>query len=84
MIRFLGKRPHVKSSGSQNVNSEIKKIVTKASVDTTGKGSKDLDFFTLEGGAWFGRPRLSELESQIVSSGGCVDPEREREKPKKK
>jgi len=82
LIRFIGKRHPFKSSGSPNVNNEVKKIVAKASVTTKSQGSKALDFLALEGGAWFGRPRLSELESAVLSSGGCIDPE--REKPKKK
>ena len=76
LIKFLGKRSLLPkgspSHSSSTVNSSNKTSVVKV-MDTSKpiKEGTGVDFATLKGGAWYGRPRISDAEMQAIESGGA-------------
>ena len=79
MIKFLGKRSLLPkgstSHSSSAVSSSSKTTAVKATAaPTISKPVKEgtgVDFATLKGGAWYGRPRISDAEMQAIESGGA-------------
>ena len=79
LIKFLGKRsllpkgtPTHSSSAVNNGNktSAVKVMATPSSKFV--KEGTGVDFATLKGGAWYGRPRISDAEMQAIESGGAL------------
>ena len=69
LIKFLGKRSLLKNTAPTPAAAPMKtgpSIVKKPVKDGNG-----VDFRTLVGGAWFGRPELSESEIEAIESGGA-------------
>ena len=78
LIKFIGKRNKlaVGKESSKSLESPMTQIVKIPSVAAsapkpTKKGS-GVDFMTLKGGAWFGRPVLQQFESDAIESGGAT------------
>ena len=73
MIKFLGKRSHLKAPLQQKSASAA--LVSPATVSSPPKQrmreGSGVDFMTLNGGAWYGRPRLSQKEMDAIESGGA-------------
>lgn len=68
LIKFIGKR-----SAKKITIPSPKNIPTSSPSTTTNKPTKPqtgVDFYTLKGGAWFGRPKLSQKEIEAIESGG--------------
>jgi len=80
LIKFLGKRSLLaKTSPTHNtssaVNSVNKTSAVKVMATPSSKFIKEgtgVDFATLKGGAWYGRPRISDAEMQAIESGGAL------------
>lgn len=65
LIKFLGKRSLIKAAPKvAKTNDSPRQIVME------GNGE---DFRSMEGGAWFGRPALSEEEIEAIESGGATE-----------
>ena len=78
LIKFLGKRSllpkgsHSPSSSTVSSSSKTPAVkVTAAPVSKPVKEGTGVDFATLKGGAWYGRPRISDAEMQAIESGGA-------------
>ena len=67
LIKFLGKRSLIKAAPTPVA--AVMPFPTRAAV----KGGNGVDFRSLEGGAWFGRPQLSEREAAAIESGGASE-----------
>lgn len=83
LIRFVGKRPHVKQETTL-APPQVKAAVVAAAVvkkasstlasDSWPQPSKPqtgVDFTSLKGGAQYGRPLLSQKEIDAIESGGA-------------
>ena len=78
-IKFVGKRSLLKTISYESIKpvTEQKILpVAKALIPSAGSGPKTIgngvDFRTLKGGAWFGRPSLSAAEINAIESGGAT------------
>jgi hypothetical protein len=74
MIKFVGKRAHIKHSkeSSGHVSKPVSAPVAKfEQVAKPLKPQTGVDFSTLKGGAWFGRPMLSAKEIEAIETGGA-------------
>jgi len=89
LIKFLGKRNLLKkednhqdhSNAAINTNANNKspasEKTTTSSTPSTQQGptkpQTGVDFYTLKGGAWYGRPQISKKEMEAIESGGATD-----------
>lgn len=85
-IKFVGKRskaPVLRVAVSPHPVSQPQPAAAAPKPVKVGTG---VDFATLKGKAWFGRPGLSAKEMAAIESGGAsdLDPEIPVDKPKKK
>lgn len=69
-IKFLGKRPKHPIVAAAKPVPPVK-IASAAPVKVTKVGD-GVDFATLKGKAWFGRPILSDAEMEAITSGGAT------------
>ena len=75
LIKFLGKRALIKRvqpakpQGDGTPRSSEKKIVLKPVVQKVVKIGTGVDFTSLKGGAWYGRPLISTQEMEAINSG---------------
>jgi hypothetical protein len=73
MIKFLGKRSHLKVPLQPKAVPFVP--ISPATVSSPPKQrlreGSGVDFMTLKGGAWYGRPRLSQKEMDAIESGGA-------------
>ena len=65
-IKFIGKRSLVKAQ-PKAVGNAAKPFPSAKAV----KEGNGVDFRTVEGGAWFGRPQMSDAEMEAIESGGA-------------
>lgn len=76
LIKFLGKRSHVKvatilTPPNQTATAPAKvPVLTKQKV--VAKSKTDLEFTDLKGGAWYGRPKFTAEEVEAIESGGAT------------
>lgn len=73
LIKFIGKRsklPKGKAS-SKPTQSDQAAAQPPESASKPKKKPTGVDFFTLKGGALYGRPKISEAESEAIESGGA-------------
>jgi len=88
LIKFLGKRSLLSAPiTSTAAKSSVSPLPFPVDIATSTllKEGDGVDFTTMQGGAWFGRPPMSEMEIVAIESG--VSPELEKlfpSKPKKK
>ena len=68
-IKFLGKRPKLPISTAKPVPPVKIAAATPVKITKIGNG---VDFATLKGKAWFGRPMLSDAEMEAITSGGAT------------
>jgi hypothetical protein len=68
-IKFLGKRPKLPISAVKPVPPVKIAAATPVKITKIGNG---VDFATLKGKAWFGRPMLSDAEMEAITSGGAT------------
>ena len=77
LIKFLGKRSLLKNGGhaaaapAPTSSKTPAPKVLQAPASKPVKQGNGVDFATLEGGAWYGRPRISEAEMNAIESGGA-------------
>ena len=71
LIKFVGKRSLAKSSSSIAEVKSSSPIAPAAVKVTAVKEGKGVDFATLNGGAWFGRPKFSLNEMEAIDTGGA-------------
>jgi hypothetical protein len=75
LIKFLGKRALLKNVGHAAApvapSKQPAAKVQQAPVSKPVKEGNGVDFATLKGGAWYGRPRISEAEMNAIESGGA-------------
>lgn len=82
-LKQHGRIPRIKFKGKRNLNSDIATstplhlavVSTKVSTDTKHqipvKVGKGVHFWEMKGGAWYGRPTMSDLEINAIESGGA-------------
>lgn len=70
LIKFLGKRSLLKNAVPTSAAAPMK-TASPINVKKPVKEGNGVDFRTLTGGAWFGRPELSESEIEAIESGGA-------------
>lgn len=76
LIKFKGKRSHIKSDVLHPVITPVPAIKASPVPKPTAKAIKEgngVDFSTLKGGAMFGRPLFSQKEIDAIESGGATD-----------
>ncbi len=66
LIKFLGKRCLIPV-----IHQETKPVLKVESKPLAKKTGNGVDFFSLAGGAWFGRPKLSQEEIEAIQTGGA-------------
>jgi hypothetical protein len=77
LIKFIGKRSLLsqQEAPSQKVQAPISPTQKLSSPPAKSqkpvKQGNGVDFATLKGGAWYGRPMLSEEEIEAIESGGA-------------
>lgn len=78
LIKFIGKRTHVKVQLDQKHEAPktapkaiLSQTVSATSLRTPSKPQTGVDFTKLKGGAFFGRPKLSAKEMDAIQSGGA-------------
>jgi 2-oxoglutarate dehydrogenase E2 component (dihydrolipoamide succinyltransferase) len=76
LIKFLGKRSLLKgaassSSAAGKVSAGAQPVARPTPVAKVVKEGNGVDFATLKGGAWYGRPRMSDAEMRAIESGGA-------------
>ena len=77
LIKFLGKRSLLNkgtassSSGAGKDSGSERPLVMPTPTAKVIKQGNGVDFATLKGGAWYGRPRLSDAEIRAIESGGA-------------
>lgn len=64
LIKFIGKRSLLPKRSALAAATVVDKTVSFS----TGSG---VNFFDLEGGEWFGRPRLTDSEIEAIETGGA-------------
>jgi len=69
LIKFIGKRSLV-AAVKHAAPAAAAPMVSASSVKPV-KDGKGVDFLTMPGGAWFGRPLLSAAEIEAIESGGA-------------
>ena len=70
LIKFLGKRSLLKKSSSTS-SSVVNQNINNISSSKPIKKGNGVDFTTLNGGAWFGRPMMTDAEIDAIESGGA-------------
>jgi len=70
LIKFLGKRSLLKKSSSTS-SSVVNQNINNISSSKPIKEGNGVDFTTLNGGAWFGRPMMTDAEIDAIESGGA-------------
>jgi hypothetical protein len=79
LIKFLGKRSLLKTTPTNPSHQGPPGIVTTPQQlpspslqhKKVAKVGTGVDFTTLDGGAWYGRPRLTKQEMDAIDSGGA-------------
>ena len=80
LIKFLGKRSDIKHNSAPAAPVAVAQAPVAAqkgtapkSAPVTKKPSTGVDFQTLKGGAWYGRPVLTAKEMEAIESGGATE-----------
>ena len=76
MIKFVGKRAAVKHDKAPTVLKVVQPAAGAAAAPAVVKSVKvgtGVDFATLKGKAWFGRPQFSANEIEAIASGGASE-----------
>lgn len=77
LIKFVGKRARgpVQTNPqvflAQTLPTAAPQVAARPTASKVVKVGTGVDFATLKGKAWFGRPTVSELEMEAVQSGGA-------------
>jgi pyruvate/2-oxoglutarate dehydrogenase complex dihydrolipoamide acyltransferase (E2) component len=72
LIKFRGKRSNIPNASHISTQNYAKPIASTKPGVKMAKEGKGVDFTTLKGGAWFGRPKLSVAEIEAIESGGAT------------
>lgn len=75
LIKFLGKRSLLKKTPAAPTaaTSGAAAAAAGAAAARVVKEGNGEDFMSMPGGAWFGRPKLSEAEMEAIESGGASE-----------
>jgi hypothetical protein len=76
LIKFLGKRSEIKHNSAPAAPVAVAQApvaAQKGTAPVTKKPSTGVDFQTLKGGAWYGRPVLTAKEMEAIESGGATE-----------
>ena len=75
LIKFLGKRSKLTSQQKNTITGSTEKTAVATAPTSIPKPKKKpigVDFYTLKGGALFGRPVISDEEREAIESGGAT------------
>jgi len=92
-IKFIGKRSLIKEDiavpavavATIPLATSKTSILAIPPVKIVKPSGKAVDFSSLKGGAWYGRPLISEAEAEAIASGGAsvISPDTMKASPKK-
>lgn len=80
LIKFIGKRSLVVKPSANIIPSTISKpetttiqsVISPSVPKKVVKEGTGVPFYEMKGGAWYGRPRLSQAEMDAIESGGAT------------
>ena len=67
-IKFIGKRSLIKSPAKAAASHNAPVSTNQVVIEGNGE-----DFRSMDGGAWFGRPQLTDREMEAIESGGATE-----------